>query len=421
MKTRVLIFTGIFLILGITFSIQEVDAVLFSDKFGSSGSADGQFDDPRGITIDSANKIIVADTFNQRIQVFDSAGNHTQTIGSFGAGEGFLDDPRGVTVDSNDRIIVLDTDNSRVQIFNSSGNFVKIFGWGVDTGANTFEICTLNCQEGIAGHAEGQFFDARGISVDSTDRIIIADSDNDRVQIFNSSGNFIKTFGWGVDTGANRFEICTINCQRGISGSASGQFDNVRGIAVDSANRLITVDSNNSRIQIFDSSGNHTQSFGSFGSAVGLFNLPFGIAIDSLDRIIVADTINQRIQIFNSTGNHIQSFGSFGSADGQFNNPRGISIDDADRIIVADSYNHRIQIFDYTNPCNQPLSGDWVITNTCTLSGNKTAMGNVIVQNNSVLVISNDVTLTINSGNNITIESGGGLSIKNGGDLQVIS
>ena len=56
----------------------------FIDEFGSVGNASGQFFEPSGVAIDSIDRIMVADVFNNRIQVFDSSGNCISTFGSIG-------------------------------------------------------------------------------------------------------------------------------------------------------------------------------------------------------------------------------------------------------------------------------------------------------------------------------------------------
>jgi len=71
-------------------------------------------------------------------------------------------------------------------------------------------------------------------------------------------------------------------------------------------------------------------------------------------------------------------------------------------------------------PCSPPVSDDWTVSSTCTMTGDATADGNVIVPNGVVLTIPNDITLTVPSGFNITILSGGGILIEFGGTLIVV-
>ena len=63
------------------------------------------------------------------------------------------------------------------------------------TGLPQAEANTIVTTFGSLGTGDGQFTSPRGSAVDSTDRIIVADFQNHRVQVFDSSGNFLFTFG----------------------------------------------------------------------------------------------------------------------------------------------------------------------------------------------------------------------------------
>jgi len=68
--------------------------------------------------------------------------------------------------------------------------------------------------------------------------------------------------------------------------------------------------------------------------------------------------------------------------------------------------------------CSPPVSGNWIITSSCTLDSTITAPANVKVQNNSVLTIPAGLTLTIDfSQFNLTVEFGSGVLIKAGGTI----
>jgi hypothetical protein len=65
-----------------------------------------------------------------------------------------------------------------------------------------------------------------------------------------------------------------------------------------------------------------------------------------------------------------------------------------------------------------PTANDWTVTSSCLLENNFTATGNVIVQNNSVLVIPSGVTLDINfATKHLLVQSGGKVLIKSGGKI----
>ena len=109
----------------------------------------------------------------------------------------------------------------------------------------------------------------------------MADVNNNRVQVFNSSGDFQSAFG--------------------SAGSGNGEFDGPLGIAVGSGGNIYVADTLNNRVQVFDSGGTFQYDFGSFGSGNGEFDSPFGIAVGSGGNIYVADTNNNRVQVFSQS------------------------------------------------------------------------------------------------------------------------
>ena len=62
-------------------------------------------------------------------------------------------------------------------------------------------------------------------------------------------------------------------------------------------------------------------------------------------KIYVADTNNHRVQVFDSDGEHLGNIGSEGSGNGQFQFPRGIEVDSLGTVYVADTNNRRVQVF----------------------------------------------------------------------------
>ncbi|MEJ0021442.1 MAG: 6-bladed beta-propeller [Candidatus Doudnabacteria bacterium] len=372
----------------------------FQSEWGTFGTADNEFNFPQGIAVDHLNNIYVADYFNHRIQKFDSAGNFLGKWGSNGSGDSEFGGPTGINADSSNDIYVTDYFNDRVQKFNPAGGFLLTFGWGVQDGANQFEVCTeltIPCRAGLDSGEEGAFqgpvtissdssfvyvsddgkngiqkFDFSGnfiskfvnkapekalgypsdVAFDASGNIYITDSFNNRIQKFDSGGNFLLTFGWGVQDGANMFQICTLNCHVGIPGSGNGEFSGPTGLAFDSSNNLYVVETDNNRIQKFHPNGNSytITSWGSPGSGDGQFNSPQGIAIDSSDNIYVADSLNNRVEKFDPSGNLLLQWGSPGSGEGQFSIPsesfQGIATDSSGNIYVTDIDNNRIEKFD---------------------------------------------------------------------------
>ena len=72
--------------------------MIYHCKFGEFGILEGQFTEPSGVAVTDDNEIIVADTNNHRIQVFDKEGNFKFQFGEVGKRDGQLLYPNRVAV-----------------------------------------------------------------------------------------------------------------------------------------------------------------------------------------------------------------------------------------------------------------------------------------------------------------------------------
>ncbi len=276
--------------------------------------------------------IFVADPMNHRIQSVRSDATIVARWGSLGSADGEFNNPRGVAVlaRSQDRILVQsqdptrncvfvsDCDNHRIQVFGIDGSFVR--KWGSQ------------------GNGDGQFYYPCGVAVlaRSQDRILqkhptqdlvfVADSGNQRVQVFNPNGSFVMK--WGT---------------RGFN---NGQFFNPWGVAVHPSRDLVFIsDFQGNHIQAFRSDGTFLFQWGSHGSADGQFSLPKHLTLHpTRDLLFVTDSANHRVQIFDLDGSFVCKWGSEGQADGEFYFPSGIAVHPTDdEVYVSDE--HQVQVF----------------------------------------------------------------------------
>jgi sugar lactone lactonase YvrE len=139
----------------------------------------------------------------------------------------------------------------------------------------------------------------------------------------------------------------------GSAGSAAGQFQSPRAVAMAPDGSLYVADSLNDRIQHLSPDGTVLQVWGTRAdvaqgpAAGGTFNEPWGVAVAPDGSVYVADTWNYRIQKFTADGQFLLMWGS-GPAIGQdqFYGPRGLAVDSLGRVFVADTGNKRIVIYD---------------------------------------------------------------------------
>ncbi|KRX15372.1 E3 ubiquitin-protein ligase TRIM71, partial [Trichinella nelsoni] len=193
------------------------------------GCRDGQFDRPAGVAVTSSNDIVVVDKDNHRVQVFTSNGLFKLKFGEKGRDVGQFNYPWGVAVSPDDIIAVSDTRNHRVQLFTANGLFWRKFGYeqalyykqfdsprgvafGPDgrrlfcTDFNNHRLVVYDLaagrvtMHGVEGDAEAHFRRPQGIDVDTQGNLFVADSRNNRIQIFSPQMNFIASIDCGRGT-----------------------------------------------------------------------------------------------------------------------------------------------------------------------------------------------------------------------------
>jgi len=114
--------------------IQKFDSWgTFITKWGGTlpcycGTGNDQFCHPYGIAVDADGYVYVTDSWNHRIQKFDSSGIFLAKWGSLGSGKGQFAYPLGIAVDADGYVYVADTENCRIQKFTSSGTFLTMWG-----------------------------------------------------------------------------------------------------------------------------------------------------------------------------------------------------------------------------------------------------------------------------------------------------
>ncbi|HYU61977.1 MAG TPA: hypothetical protein VEK39_14555 [Solirubrobacterales bacterium] len=352
----------------------EICVVAANCQAGTQGGLGGELDSPRFIATDAAGNVYVADRGNQRIQKFDPVGNWERAWGkdviqsgmpgdlgavfevctvaancktgvSGGLG-GELSFPTGVATDTAGAVYVADTANHRIQKFNSAGNWERAWGKDVDTAAGTgFEICTVaaNCKAGdpIGGGAGGELNEPIAVATDAG-AVYVVDRLNQRIQKFDSAGNWQRAWGKDVDIALGTgFEICTVavNCKTGATGGLGGELNNPIGIATDGGGSVYLADRFNQRIQKFDSAGNWQRAWGK----------------DVIDPAAPENT-GTGFEICTVAANC--KAGTTGGLGGELNTPIGVATDVAGAAYVADQDNHRIQKFAAPSPPPPPPPPD---------------------------------------------------------------
>ena len=152
-------------------------------SFVKSWDADIELGSAHSVLVDSHDFYWVTDSARHVVHKFSPDGKLVMTLGSLDeAGDNssheLFNQPNHVFIADNEDIYVSDGYvNSRVVHFTPEGEFIRIIA-------------------GEKGTGPGQFQAVHGVALDSNGRIIINDSENFRVQVFNADGTFAEI--WDV-------------------------------------------------------------------------------------------------------------------------------------------------------------------------------------------------------------------------------
>ncbi|MFB3814942.1 MAG: 6-bladed beta-propeller [Terriglobales bacterium] len=125
---------------------------------------EGKFASPTNVAVDSQGHIYVTDTWNHRVQVFDSAGKFVRAFGKQGVTPGTFLRPKGIAVDRDGHVYVADAEFNNMQILTKEGQpLLAVGAYGVNP---------------------GQFILAAGVSIDGNNRVYVTDQWRGRVQVF---------------------------------------------------------------------------------------------------------------------------------------------------------------------------------------------------------------------------------------------
>ncbi|MBN4005790.1 scytonemin biosynthesis PEP-CTERM protein ScyF [Nostoc sp. LPT] len=250
---------------------------------------------------------------------------YDRSIGEPGFGSGQLFVPQGIAVDSQGNTLISNgrgvnpdgTPNynlgDKIEKFSPSGQYIGAIGSG--------------------GTGPGQFDEPTTVDFNPiTGDLYAGDVYNNRINQFDSQGNFIRSFANGDFTPRVNDRI----------------FFGPSGVTFDKTGNVYVGDFNGERILKFTPDGQQIGVIGgTLGTALGETQGVAGVRISPVSgNIFLADQYNNRVQVLDPNGKPLYAFGSAGSGPGQLLQPIGIEVDDQENVYVADSINSRVQVFD---------------------------------------------------------------------------
>ena len=432
---------------------------------GSTGDGDGQFTYPKDVSIDpKTGNIYVVDEAQQRVQVFNEQGAYLfkfsvdlarpfglvvspdskavfvnsagqteihkfamdgtfiKKWGQWGNEPGSLRWPRALSADAQGNVYVADTDNERIQVFSPDGEFVRTFRGPHDLEMGTFhprsvEVNTTTGEIyvtpaysqrvdrfapegkylstfGKHNYGEYDFDNPKALAVDpKTGRIFVSDSGHHVIKRFNAEGEFETEFKLGVPDSLNHenpmwrvksyYPFPSV-IDMGADGSVwllsqgnhypddplpeqfirrfsqdgelleaiegpSSLRSKMRGLAVHSDGSFFVTNSLDHIVYHLDHQGETLQTYGGEGSGPEQLNNPGPVDVDGERGVVyVVDVGNNRIQGYDiESGKIVVSWGVKGEGDGQFDLKAysNLDVDSLGNVYLTDTGNRRIQVY----------------------------------------------------------------------------
>ena len=206
----------------------------------------------------------------------------------------------------------------------------------------------------------------RGVGVDTSGNLFIADTDNHRIRRVDGATGVITTVAG--------------NGTRGFSGdggpATSSALNAPEGVVVDAFSNLFIADRGNGRIRRVDGvtgvittvAGDGTIDFGDGGPATSTGLHPFGVAVDAAGNLFIADRSHHRVRRVDGATGVITTVAGDGTAgfsgDGgpatstSLSSPRRVVVDTLGNLFIADTNSHRIRRVDGATGVITTAAGD---------------------------------------------------------------
>ena len=261
---------------------------------------------PYGVTVDSQGSLYIADQKVGAIFIFSTNKEKKEVELIKNSVHAHFSRIIGLAMDDNDRLFVSDPGLRHVLVFNKdhktedviTEGMVEPGGLAIDTRNRLLYVADVDLDQvlvydadtykevrkiGTTGHKHelttpGDFAKPAGVAVDAEGNLYVADTYNNRIEIFDADGQFVSTFG--------------------KAGDGPGYFARPKGVAVDSDGHIWVADGMQDRVQVFDKEGQLLISMGGHGLLPGQFQGLVGIAIDKQNRVFTTEIFPGRAQEF---------------------------------------------------------------------------------------------------------------------------
>ena len=175
--------------------------------FGCHGDKNGQFKQPRGLAFNNNKLLYVVDGHNHRVQVFQQDDKFAFSFGNRGNNPGQFQYPARIAIDPNNNVLVTHSFANCIHLFTHNGQFIQTINsygpYAITISPSGYLITShhgddnkirvwsptyqLINQFGKWGLKQGEFYDIKGMAIDSSGTIYVAEGNNKRLQVFGNN------------------------------------------------------------------------------------------------------------------------------------------------------------------------------------------------------------------------------------------
>ncbi len=246
---------------------------------------------PVRLALNPAGNLLVSEPARGRVEVVDAFGRVVESHAGLGS-------PLALVVDTAGRTYVSDQKLGSVSVYDTQWNLVSKLGsgdhefglpgdlaLGTSDGAQTVYVCdslrnqvkayqagTLAFAFGSYGTNQGQFDFPCALFLSANSELFVLDQNNDRVQVFDPKGNYLRQFTLATYDTSGMFAPRRSGRALGLTGDANG--------------RIYVADGFQGQVQVFNNQGAFL--VGIAGTPSAPFRTPSGLVVDPNNRLLVA-------------------------------------------------------------------------------------------------------------------------------------
>ena len=356
---------------------------------------------PQGVAV-SGSSVLVADTFNSRVLMFNAP--LTDNAASIVLGQTDFDrngqnnpdgtvvnGPFAVTVDASGHVYLADTGNNRVLGWNSVT--ARNIGAAASLVIGQPDFRSTQSNQGLSAPTARTLNSPAGVAADSNGNLYVSDESNNRVLEYNAPfaacGNSFPCVGGSANVVFGQSDFTGSSCNQNAASPSAVTLCNPGGLAVDLPGNLYVADEGNNRVleyntplanaaspnvkanMVFGQDGDFTTRTGNkSGRSADSLALPTHLAVDAAGDLYVTDVANNRVleyatplatgnttaaAVFGQHGSFVTELFCTASVDATLLcDPAGVAVDSTGSVYIADQGNNRI--LEYNEPSSGPLN-----------------------------------------------------------------